>query len=190
MPVSSEPSTFEYARDWLVSSETFVRDAMLADLPGLDESRDQARLRIHREEAIDEPDEEQAAEAGVLPAIDSRPRAWIRTIENRRRKVGTGTFAGSGRLAINVEVIVPEEYRVNEADDDSETKAEKIRGRKEWARRLCDTIKAELHYTSGLGDADGTPYLNGTIESEDIIPSEPEVGAVDWMGWVWNVDWN
>src|SRR4051812_48056700 len=112
MTLTTTASTFEYARDWLVSSDTFLRDILLADEVDLDSARASARLRIHREEALDKPDEEEAGEAApdAPPPFDARPRAIIKLGDDSRQLVGTGTYAGSGTLHVMVEAIVPEAY--------------------------------------------------------------------------------
>jgi hypothetical protein len=194
MPVSTEPSTFEFCRDWLVSSSTFVRDVMLAEAVSLDESRDEARARIHREEALDEFNEDEESEhtPDDPPPVANRPRCIIRTVEDNRRRAGTATWAGNGRLAVDVEVIVPEAYRTNYADDNATIRAQKFVDRKQWARRLADTIRLELHATSGIGEG-ATPYLNGKIVGFVTPPNDPEHEERDkliWMGWTWDVTWD
>lgn len=192
MTVSTEPSTFEFTRDWLVSSEAFVRDAMLADALSLDESRDQARARIHREEALDEANEDGASETAPNspPPIASRPRAIVITRDDSRTIAGTGTWGGRGVLLVCIEVITPEEYREKAADDNAAARAEKFAGRKLWARRLCNTIRLELLGTSGRGDANGVPYLNARRIDIYVQPNDPEDGeSTNWMAWVYEVEW-
>lgn len=191
--ISTDASTFEFCREWLLSSESFVRDAMLADELGLDAARDQVRERIYNEEFFDEANEELAPahEPADPPPVAERPRCLIRTVEDSRRRVGTGTFGGTGRLEIAIEVMVPEIHRATRADETPAQIAAKFYSRKQWARQLAATIRNELHATSGLGSANGEPYLNGTISGFRIMPNDPEPGeSTDWLGWVWDVTWN
>jgi len=192
MSISTEPSTFEFAVNWLLSSEAFVRDAMGADAVDLDSARDQARARIHDEEAIDEPneDEQNTMAPDQPPAVNDLPRTVIRNQSYERRVVGTGTWASRGVLEINVEVLVPEAYQINYADDSPETRAEKFANRKQWARRLWKTIASELEATRGLGDAQGNPYLNATAIN-GLPPADPEHNEIrkDWIGFVFEVPW-
>jgi hypothetical protein len=113
MPVSTDPSTFEFTCNWLVSSETFVRDVMGATELDLDSARDTARARIHFEECLDAPNEDEEPESApdLPPAINSRPRAIVITARDERTEVGIQTWAGSGTLLIDVEVPVPDAYR-------------------------------------------------------------------------------
>lgn len=195
MTISEESSTFEFARDWLVSSEALVRDAFGIDLENLDESRDAARLRIHSEEANDEPNEAEANETtpDLPPSVNSRPRAIVRTESDRRRRAGTGTWAGEGELLIDVEVDLPAEFVINPADDTNADWAEKFKGAREWARRLSDTIRTELMDTSGSHDGDGAPYLNATdidFEQRPSFAENEDPNQFTWMGWTYRVPWN
>lgn len=196
MPISTEPSTFEYACNWLVSSETFCRDAMGSTAVDLDAMRTEAMARIHDEEAFDEADEEDESETAPdvppPPPIDDRPRAIVRTQGSERKRVGTATYAGQGSLLIGMEVIVPEELR----PDSDQTPAENLtryKSRKQWARRLAETIRCELLATSGLGDQQGNAYLNATDVNVQQAPAEPEVleggDNAGWMGWTYEVTW-
>lgn len=192
MTISTEASTFEYAREWLLSSDCFLREAMLADAPTLDASREQARARIHREETDDRPNEEDENDTApdAPPPVNARPRVIIVTRENRRRLVGTATWAGSGALLICVEVLIPEAYQVNEADDSAATKTEKLASGLQWARQLHDTIQLELMETNGKGAQDGTRYLNVIEFSEYVPPSYAEEGeSRDYIAWIDEVNW-
>lgn len=196
MPVSEESTTFEYTRDWLASSETFVRDAMgIVEPVDLDGARDAAKLRIHDEETNDEPDEAEANEdTPDLPApVNSRPRAIVHTESNRRRRAGTGTWAGEGELLIDIEVNLPAEFVINPADDDHSEWADKFKVARTWARQLCETIRQELMETSGSHDGDGAPYLNATdidLEQMPAFADNAEPGQFTWMGWTYRVPWN
>lgn len=190
MAVSTRPSTFEFTRDWLVSSETFVREAMGATATSQDEARDEARARIHREEALDEPDDEEADDGEQRPPICPPPRVMIITRANTRKRVGTGTWAGSGQLLVAIEALVPEVHRLNGADDDVDTKREKFAARKAWGMQLCEAIRDELLTTSGRGDQNGTPYLNATDVNIHLPPSDPEAGEDDgYIGFIYEVEW-
>lgn len=192
MTISTESSTFEYTRDWLASSQCFVRDAMLAEAVDLDGSRDEARARIHREEADDSPNEDEATEdTPDLPApVNARPRAIIITRSDERRRVGTGTWGGSGTLLVCVEVLIPEEHKLLAADDDAESRASKHAAALAWANQLCGTIRNELMETSGQGDQNGTPYLNARDINLLVPPGYPEDGEDDdYMAWVYEVNW-
>lgn len=193
MPISTEPSTFEFACSWLVSSETFCRDAMGATAVDLDTMRQQALARIHDEEAFEEADDEDENETApdVPPPLDDRPRTIIRTQDNERKRVGTGTWAGRGTLLVGIEVIVPADLRPS-VDDDMAARVAKFKARKTWARQLWRTIKSELRATSGQGDGQGNPYLNAT-DVNGLPPAEPEVleggDNANWMGWTFEVPW-
>lgn len=192
MTISTESSTFEFTRDWLVSSECFVRDAMLADAVDLDGSREQARLRIHREETDDSPNEdEESASTPDLPApVHARPRAIVITRGDERRRVGTGTWGGSGTLLVCLEVLIPDAHKIKAADDDAETRASKYAAALEWANQTCNTIRTELEATSGRGDQDGTPYLSAKDINLLVPPGYPEEGEnEDYMAWVYEVNW-
>ena len=194
MPISYEPSTFEFTRDWLLSSDTFVRDAMGATALALDDARDEARARIHDEEAYDEADEAEANETApdLPPSVNPRPRAIVRTNTNTQRRNGLATWRGEGELLLLVEVNVPEAY-VPTSTDTTQAKAAKFSERRQWARRLAETIREELKATSGLGSVDGVPYLNASEIEYDQMPNvgeDAEADAESWMGWAWRVAWN
>lgn len=193
MVLTTTASTFEYARDWLVSSDTFIRDILLADELDQDDARDQARARIHREEALDKPDEEAAGETApdTPPPFDARPRAIIKLADDTRDLVGTGTWAGSGTLHIMVEAIVPEAYQPNKADDSTETLARKFKERKQWAIDKCNTIRLELEETSGRSDAQGNPYLNARKVLVSLWPNDPDEyeSSDNFVGWMYEVPW-
>lgn len=193
MPISTDPSTYEFARDWLVSSETFCRDALGADALDLDTYRAQARDRIHFEEAFAEPDLEEANEAtpDQPSPLAGLPRVILRMTDYRERLVGIGTHSCSGTIEVCVEVPVPEAYQINYADDDAATQASKFKDRKTWARQLWTTCKQELWKTRGQGDGD-TPYLNAA-EINGLPPADPEPqeggDVANWVGWIWEVVW-
>jgi hypothetical protein len=192
MPVAETSSTFEYCRDWLVSSDLFVRDAMQADALSIDDARDQARARIHPQEALDESNEDEVDDGDTLdpPAIAPPPRSVIIMRANTRKRLGTATWGGSGQLLVTVEVLVPEEYRIVRPDDKPAVRLEKFAARKLWGTRLCEQIRLELLATSGKGDANGTPYLNATDVNVFLEPSDPEEGeAVDFIGFIYEVEW-
>lgn len=195
MPISTEPSTFEFTQNWLLSSETFLRDAMGAgpDEYDLDSAREFARARIHDEEAFDRPAREDEGEAAPdLPeSLSPRPRVVVITLNNERKLVGTGpTFAAQGTLALDFEIPVPEQYRPDEEDDDA-TAAQKFRDRRTWGRQLQNTIRSELEATKGQGSASGEPYLNA-VSITDKPPADPEDEdrlPQDFIGWTFEVVW-
>lgn len=194
MTISTEPSTFEFARDWLVSSEALVRDLMGITVPDLDGARDAARARIHREEIEDAPEVEEAGETApdLPPPVDDRPWAIIGTRSDTRRRVGTQTWGGEGELVIQLEVPLPADYIVG-PDDTTSIKVEKLKGARLWARRLAETIRDELRATSGAGAVDGTPYLNATdidFEQTPNFPEDSDADPLGWMGWAYLVRWN
>ncbi len=193
MPLTTTSSTFEFARDWLCSSDTFIEDILLADANSLDERRDQARLRIHREEALDKPDEEEAGETApdAPPPFDARPRAIIKLADDNRDLVGTGTWAGSGTLHIMVEAQIPADYQPNKADDDAETLSQKFKDRKAWAIDKCNTIRLELLESSGRSDSQGNPYLNARKLLVTLWPNDPDESEShdNFMGWMYEVSW-
>ena len=192
MAISAEPSTFEFTRDWLVSSDAFVRDAMGAESLALDDSRDEARARIHREEAYDEPnsEEETEDEPDPPPSVNARPRAIIITRGDTRKRVGTGTWSGEGQLLVCMEVPIPAEYLLNHADGTPTQNAAKFANAQEWAADLCKRIRDELLETSGQGDQNGTPYLNAVNVDIFVPPSYPEDGEpADYMAWIYEVTW-
>lgn len=193
MPVTTTPSTFEYARDWLVSSDTLIRDILLADALELGDARDQARLRIHREEALDKPDEEEAGETApdTPPPFDARPRILLKLADDSRQLVGTRTYAGSGTVHVMVEALIPEAYQPSAADDDAETLSQKFKDRKAWAVDKCNAIRLELLETSGLGDEQGNPYLNARDVKITLMPNDPDEheSTDNFMGWMYEVPW-
>jgi hypothetical protein len=194
MPIDEENSTFEFCRDWLVSSDTFVRVAMGVDVLDLDGARDAARARIHDEEAYDVPDEAEANETApdLPPSVNCRPRAIVATEADRRRVVGTGTIGGDGELLITVEVLLPEAYVIN-GDDTAQAAAAKFKAGRQWMRRLCKTIRNELLETRGSHDGDGAPYLNARdvdIEAQTAFPVDSEDDPNSWIGWIYRVPWN
>ncbi len=192
MSVDTTPSTFEYTRDWLVSSDTLIEGILLADANSLDGRRDQARLRIHREEKLDKPDEEEAGETApdTPPPLDARPHVIIKLADDTRDLVGTGTFAGSGTLHVMIEALTPEEFR-DSPDDDTETLSQKFKDRKAWAIDKCNVIRLELLATSGQGDEQGNPYLNARKVLVSLWPNDPdEYESTDnFMGWMYEVPW-
>lgn len=184
-------STFEFCRDWLVSSETFVRLAMGADAVDLDGARDQARARIHREENYIEPDEaEEGESAPDLPApVNDRPWAIVITRDNERSQVGTGTWSGTGQLLVCLEVLTPTEH-LPDANDTQTDKSTKVASAHEWASRLCEMIRRELMATSGQGSADGRPYLNARDIGLYVAPGFAEDGEPgNYMAWIYEVTW-
>lgn len=194
MTISTEPSTFEFARDWLVSSEAFVRDLMGVVVPDLDGARDAARARIHREEIEDAPEVEEAGETApdLPPPVDDRPWAIIGTRSDTRRRVGTQTWAGEGELLIELEVNIPAEYIVG-PDDTTASMVAKLKAVRLWVRQLSETIRKELLETSGQGAVDGTPYLNATdidYEQTPNFPEDNDANPLGWMGWSYLVRWN
>lgn len=191
MPISTESSTFEYCRDWLVSSDCFVRDAMGAELPALDDARNEARARIHREEAYDQPNEEEENETApdLPPSVNDRPRAIVITRNNDRERVGTGTWGGRGQLLVCLEVPIPTEHLIADGDTEAQ-KAAKFAATHVWADQLAHTIRLELMATSGIGDQDGTRYLNATKINLFVAPGFPEDGEFDsYMAWIYEVEW-
>ncbi|MBW3543448.1 MAG: hypothetical protein KY476_24615 [Planctomycetes bacterium] len=192
MAISTEPSTFEYAQNWLVSSEAFCRDAMGADALDLDTARNEARKRIHRDEVLAEPnDDAQAAHAPDLaPPVDSRPLAIVIERDNQRTRIGTGSWRAKGLLAIAVEVVVPQKYLFDADADDAATKAQKFKDRKTWATQLSETIRSELLGTSGRGDAQGNAYLNAERVDVYVPPSDPEPEEDQgYVFWMYEVEW-
>lgn len=195
MPISTESSTFEFAREWLLSSDTFLVDAMGATAGDLDGRRDETRPRIHSEEAYDEPDDAQENETApdLPPSPNARPRAIVTTQSNTRRRNGIGTWRGEGELLISLEVLVPEEMVALPGTDTIQEIAAKFVAVREWARQLSETIADELRATSGIGSADGKPYLNASDVDFETMPNFPEDAEDDlfgWMGWTYRVAWN
>lgn len=192
MPIDETDSTFEYAANWLVSSETFMRDAMWADAVDLDTARSQAKARIYSEEALQDPNEDQAGDSApdLPPPVNSRPLAVVITESDERRRVGTGTWSGRGELTIVVEVPVPEQYLALRGSQTPAEIAARFTNRKQWARRLCRTIRDELRATSGRDDGAGNPYLNATDVHIKTPPSDPETQEdQDYIGWEYAVPW-
>jgi hypothetical protein len=191
VPISTEPSTFEFTRDWLVSSETFIRDAMGSTAVDLDTARDEARARIYEEEALDESNEPAEGETtpDAPPSVASRPRAIVITESNEAKIVGTATSAESGSLLIDIEIPVPDEFKLDFADDTPEDRATAFKARKLWERQLWSTIRRELLATRGQGDEQGNPYLNA-MNINGRPPADPEPGeGTDWIGWTFEVPW-
>lgn len=192
MAISTAPSTFEYTRDWLASSECFVRDAMGATAVELDVAREQAKARIHREEALAEPNETEESETApdLPPPVDGRPLAIVISRENRRRRNGTGNWAGNGLLFIGIEIPVPAAYRGIHGKHTPVERSERFKARKEWAKQLCLTILNELRDTSGRDDGAGNPYLNAVDINIEVEPSDPEEGEPeDYVGFAYEVEW-
>jgi hypothetical protein len=193
--ITTAPSTFEFCRDWLVSSQAFCEamGASVGDDGSLsDEARDEARARIHRHELWQRADPDTVGEEAPdapRPA-DDRPHCIVRRLDDTRTLVGTGTWAGSGKLALMIESLVPAEHLPNHADDNATTIAEKFKSRRAWATQTCDTIREELLATSGRGDADGTYYLNARSIVVEVEPGDPEEGEDDnYIGWIYFVEW-
>lgn len=179
----------------MLSSDTYLREAMRATAVSLDEARSQARARIHRKEMYDPPNEDgENEDAPDLPApINNVPWTIIRRQDDTRRMVATGTVAGSGELLITCAVLLPAELVINQADDSAEVKAAKHSGAIEWATRLADTIREELILTKGAGSVDGNPYLNALdikYDQDVSFPDDSEPHPNDWMAWVYLVPWN
>lgn len=195
MTVSTDPSTFEYTQNWLASSDCFVRDAMGIATVDPTAAREEAKLRVHCEESLAEPNEEEEDEhdPDLPPPVDARPLAIVISKEDSRHEAGTGSWSGRGRLFIGVEVLVPEEYRA----DHNATAAEKattFKARKQWARRLCNTIRLELLVTKGQGDAAGNRYLNARDVDIEVFPGDPEEGEDStpdrqYIAWAYEVPW-
>lgn len=163
MPVESTPSTFEYTRDWLVSSPLLV-EALLAGGPeyGTEEERiAAARERIDRDEIWVEPDTDNVGEDSpdVPSPVRTIPRALVKMTSTSSRKVGTMTWADTGEITIAIWALVPEEFRVNHRTDDALEKSNKFRGRREWGDRLATQIVDQLRRTAGGHDGDN-PYLD------------------------------
>lgn len=191
MPISTESSTFEFTRDWLVSSDTFNRDGMGATAVDIDTARDEARARIYEEEALDESNlaEEGETAPDAPPSVASRPRAIVRTASNEAKIVGTATSAESGTLLIDIEVPVPDEFKLDYADDEPDDRYTTFKARKQWAKQLWSTIRRELLATRGQGDEQGNPYLNA-MGVNGLPPADPETGEEgDWIGWTFEVPW-
>lgn len=196
MPVDTTiPSTFEFTRDWLVSSPLLV-ETLLAGGPEFGNEPDRleyAKSRIHREEVWVEPDEELEGETSpdLPPAVYPVPRATVMTAENRRRLVATSTFAGSGVLRIIIAALAPTEYVLDHSGTDTPTaRAVKFSARREWATRLMLQIRDELLATAGHNDGAGNPYLcarscDPVDPPMDLDESEP----VDGVAWIFEVEW-
>lgn len=195
MPVDATiASTFEYARDWLAASPLLV-ETLLAGGPefGNDPERlAAAKARIHQEEVWVEPDDSREAEAApdLPPSLNPVPRATVMTIADRRRRVGTATFAGSGTLQIVVVALAPEEYKLDHATDTPAIRAEKFRDRRAWAARLAAQIRDELLTESGRSDGAGNPYLNA-VSCDPVDPplDLDRLEGDDGVAWVWEVEW-
>jgi hypothetical protein len=189
--ISTEPSTFEYARDWLVSSECFVRDLMLRTEPTTEDAREAAKARVHREEILAEPDmsAESTTAPDLPPPVDSRPRAIIEKASDRRELAGTGTWRGNGRLEISIETPLPESYRFL-AEDSQTERAEKFKAFRAWCDQMLNTLRAELYAESGRGDGAGNPYLNATAIDVEAKPMDQEVQETElFVGFTLGVEW-
>jgi hypothetical protein len=189
--ISTEPSTFEYARDWLVASECFVRDLMLRTEPTTDEARDAAKARIYNEEIPAEPNLEAEGETApdLPPPVHGRPRALIEKVSDRRELAGTGTWRGTGRLEISVETPLPAAFRYLGEDSPTE-RAAKFNAFRTWCDQMLNTLRSELYAESGRGDGAGNPYLHATSIDVEAKPMDQEVQEIElFVGFTLGVDW-
>lgn len=191
MPVSTTASTFEFTRDWLASSEFFVRDLMLRTEADDDEARAAAKLRIHSEEILAEPEREADGETApdLPPPISGRPRALVEKVDDRRELAGTGTWRGGGTVHVSIETPMPEAYRFLPEETSAERDA-KFRACRIWCDRVINTLRSELYATSGQGDSDGNPYLNATTIDVELKPIDQEAQQVEvFVGFTLAVEW-
>lgn len=196
MPVDTEiPSTFEFAREWLVSSPLLV-EVLVAGGPEPPTEPDRleaARARVFCEEVWAEPDKEREGEAApdLSPQVNPVPRATVMTVANRRRRVATGTFAGSGTLNIVIVALAPVEHRIDYSEAATSTdRATAFKARREWATQLMTQIREELLEMSGRSSDDGKPYLNA-MSCDPIDPPMDldEDEPVDGVAFVFEVEW-
>lgn len=169
-----------------------MRDVMRSVEVDIDSARATAMARIHREEARDEPNEDEENETAPdqPPSVNARPRVLVITKADTRKRVGAGSWSGSGELLVCVEALIPEEYLTNEADENAAELSAKHKAALEWASRLCKTVRCELQETSGRGDAQGNPYLNAENIDVYLAPCYPdEEEDQNYIAWIYSVQW-
>ncbi|MGD9632192.1 MAG: hypothetical protein AB7G28_20665 [Pirellulales bacterium] len=194
MPVNLEiASTFEFTRDWMVSSPLLVETLLAAgpEYPSEEDRIQAAKDRIEREEIWVEPDPENAGEdAPDVPSpVHTIPRALVRTVSSHRRKVGTQTFAGSGELLITIWALAPEEYRIDHARHSAQEKSDRFSARRKWAIKLAEQIRDELLKTSGRSDGDN-PYLNAqSVDINDMPMDFDDIEPTDGVDIELSVGW-